>query len=333
MKEAVMGESGQAIASAMESVVRASERLCGLPAVATLDWSDRAARALSVLLAPSRVCVMILRAEPSGRISVLEASGSGSCLSRAAAEQPAAAAWTDQSGDEQDAGSVELSVRSRADRLRELGFRLDGLGPSGSIAASASRLAGTELWRTAPIGSIWVGTDISDLLIGVASLDSASPRRYLVVQIGVVGHGATGPRRVTLENQAALQAILPLLTHRARLALGTSQDSTQTWLTVREQQVLEQLVLGKSVRQIAEDLGRSPHTVHDHVKSLHRKLGASSRGELIARALGYIEEGTRIRDRSEDKMIREPKLTITHTEPEPPEIVVRTERAPTEPDR
>jgi hypothetical protein len=29
--------------------------------------------------------------------------------------------------------------------------------------------------------------------------------------------------------------------------------------------------------------------VHDHVKSLHRKLNASSRGQLIARALGHAE--------------------------------------------
>jgi hypothetical protein len=30
--------------------------------------------------------------------------------------------------------------------------------------------------------------------------------------------------------------------------------------------------------------------VHDHVKSLHRKLDASSRGELVARALGHGSE-------------------------------------------
>jgi len=69
------------------------------------------------------------------------------------------------------------------------------------------------------------------------------------------------------------------------LALGDDGDTK--WLTQREQIVLEQLTLGLSVRQIADELGRSPHTVHDHVKSLHRKLNASSRGELVARALGH----------------------------------------------
>ena len=42
------------------------------------------------------------------------------------------------------------------------------------------------------------------------------------------------------------------------------------------------------MREIADALERSPHTVHDHVKSLHRKLNASSRGELIARTLGHV---------------------------------------------
>ena len=84
-----------------------------------------------------------------------------------------------------------------------------------------------------------------------------------------------------------MAAILPVLARRAILALGDGTDGPTKWLTQREQIVLEQLTLGKSVREIADELGRSPHTVHDHVKSLHRKLGASSRGELVARALGH----------------------------------------------
>ena len=51
--------------------------------------------------------------------------------------------------------------------------------------------------------------------------------------------------------------------------------------------ILVELVSGASVREIAERIDRSPHTVHDHVKSLHRKLNASSRGELVSRYLGF----------------------------------------------
>jgi len=106
---------------------------------------------------------------------------------------------------------------------------------------------------------------------------------------------------------------MPRLARRAALALGLRRTSSGSWLTGREQQVLEQLTLGRSVREIAEDIGRSPHTVHDHVKSLHRKLSASSRGELVARALGYLDrEGHTERPESApaDPPVAEVKGTI-----------------------
>jgi DNA-binding CsgD family transcriptional regulator len=92
-----------------------------------------------------------------------------------------------------------------------------------------------------------------------------------------------------------LEGVLPVLARRAVLAMGHSPSFHGAWLTQREQRVLDLLTLGQSVREIAEALDRSPHTVHDHVKSLHRKFGASSRGELVARALGRLAERERVR--------------------------------------
>jgi DNA-binding CsgD family transcriptional regulator len=54
-------------------------------------------------------------------------------------------------------------------------------------------------------------------------------------------------------------------------------------LSPRERQVLDRLVRGESVKQVAARLGLSHRTVEGHVKSLHRKFGVSSRGELLAR--------------------------------------------------
>ncbi|MOA69591.1 Spore germination protein GerE [compost metagenome] len=53
-------------------------------------------------------------------------------------------------------------------------------------------------------------------------------------------------------------------------------------MTKREQEVMNLLVQGKSNKQIARELGISDYTVRDHVSSLLRKLGVSSRAELIA---------------------------------------------------
>jgi DNA-binding CsgD family transcriptional regulator len=98
------------------------------------------------------------------------------------------------------------------------------------------------------------------------------------------GPGAAARREALAD---MLAAVAPALVGRARLALGG--DDPPAWLTEREQQVLSRLVQGLSVREIAEALQRSPHTVHDHVKTLHKKLHASTRGALVARALGHPE--------------------------------------------
>ncbi|NMH78601.1 LuxR C-terminal-related transcriptional regulator [Pseudonocardia xinjiangensis] len=57
-------------------------------------------------------------------------------------------------------------------------------------------------------------------------------------------------------------------------------------LTVREREVLEQVISGRSSREIAGALTISPNTVQDHVKSLFAKFDVRSRGQLVARALG-----------------------------------------------
>ena len=55
-------------------------------------------------------------------------------------------------------------------------------------------------------------------------------------------------------------------------------------LSEREQTVLRLLSGGMSEREIAAELVVSFNTVHTHVKSVYRKLGASSRAEALARA-------------------------------------------------
>ena len=55
-------------------------------------------------------------------------------------------------------------------------------------------------------------------------------------------------------------------------------------LSPREIELLQLLARGYNNRQAAELLSLSPHTVGDHVKSIYRKLGVSSRGEAMVRA-------------------------------------------------
>jgi DNA-binding NarL/FixJ family response regulator len=59
----------------------------------------------------------------------------------------------------------------------------------------------------------------------------------------------------------------------------------QEALTPREEQVLQLLVEGNAVRQIALDLGIAPSTVKNHVQSIYGKLQVSNRAEAVRKAM------------------------------------------------
>lgn len=147
--------------------------------------------------------------------------------------------------------------------------RLESLAATRNLKLGAPSIGAEDLWGDQQCTTLqtWVRIGNAD--------------RVLIAMLAVrmSDEGLRQKLSVTLD------ALTPLLAQRACVALGAGAGAP-TWLTSRERLVLEQLILGKSVREIADLIDRSPHTVHDHVKNLHRKLGASSRGALIARALG-----------------------------------------------
>ncbi len=61
-------------------------------------------------------------------------------------------------------------------------------------------------------------------------------------------------------------------------------------LTMREQEVLQQMAQGLSSKEIARNLGLSPETVKDHLVRLYEKLGVRNRVEALerARSLGLL---------------------------------------------
>ena len=89
------------------------------------------------------------------------------------------------------------------------------------------------------------------------------------------------------EARRVFRGVTPGLVERLRAALDLPSGERSPWLTPRECEVLDLLLRGCREHEIASRLGRSTHTVHDQVKSLYRRLGARTRGQLVARALGY----------------------------------------------
>ena len=54
-----------------------------------------------------------------------------------------------------------------------------------------------------------------------------------------------------------------------------------TGLTLREMDLLRAFAAGRSYKESARDLGISPHTVGNHVKSIYRKLEVRTRGDAL----------------------------------------------------
>ncbi|MCB1308937.1 MAG: response regulator transcription factor [Leptospiraceae bacterium] len=77
--------------------------------------------------------------------------------------------------------------------------------------------------------------------------------------------------------------ITPTIALRVISSFRREVDSAPR-LTDRERQVLELMVRGKTIRAVAEFLGLSAHTVHDHIKRIYKKLEVHNRAELVLRA-------------------------------------------------
>lgn len=243
-----------------------TEAICSLPGVPTLDWCDRAAAALAMIQPGTVAAVAIGNADADGTLRVLEAAG-------VAADRSGAPAFAD---------ALE---RLRRGLLPGAAFPWLPAHPApGSVTIVPLKDQGIDRPRFAPLMDRWQTVRPTELIAGAVGLQGAAKDRVLVVEIALTQRTDAPPDAPT----SILGATLPRLARRALGAIGMETADPSRWLTRREEEVLRNLLEGKSVPRIAVDLDRSPHTVHDHVKSLHRKLGASNRGELVSRALGHI---------------------------------------------
>ncbi|MFN0011759.1 MAG: response regulator transcription factor [Phycisphaerales bacterium] len=255
--------------TAVSMTTHVIEWVCQLPGVATLDWCDRAATAACRSYHPARGVVVAGSVDQRCVLTHLEATGVG--------------------GSRGPDG--EALARAEAEGLREQ-FR-DGewvgwtfaVPQRGATVADVVRVAPTAGRRNAtPLGLRWESLGVTELLVGAVGLPGPTGGRVLLAEVGLVNPSAADLVRL----QTVFAAALPLLGVRYAHAIGHLPADRHSWLTPREETILWKLVAGKKVPQIANELHRSVYTVHDHVKSLHRKLGATNRGQLVSRALGHL---------------------------------------------
>jgi DNA-binding NarL/FixJ family response regulator len=116
---------------------------------------------------------------------------------------------------------------------------------------------------------------------GVIEFGSASSRallkRYLGLDNGRVPSSVLARRKLTLRNGGRSLQVRIARTGTLYVLLLEESDLRVEKLTAREQQVLEQVVVGMGNEAIALELGIAPGTVAKHLEHAYRKLGVPNR--------------------------------------------------------
>jgi DNA-binding NarL/FixJ family response regulator len=79
--------------------------------------------------------------------------------------------------------------------------------------------------------------------------------------------------------------IHPTLTRAFIEEVQYVEQRPETPLSRRESQILQKIAYGATTKEVAHDLGISPHTVKTHLERIFEKLGANDRAQAVAIAL------------------------------------------------
>ncbi|MFC5068708.1 LuxR C-terminal-related transcriptional regulator [Flaviflagellibacter deserti] len=148
--------------------------------------------------------------------------------------------------------------------------------------AGETRAAIQELQRLAQTAKILVCTSVTDIDVAVKALD-AGARGYvlkgssvpeLLAAIEAVGRGDT------FINQCFAAKVIAALRQAAMLKTAAEKDK----LSLREQQIVQQLLRGRTNREIAHSLAISEKTVKHYMTIIMQKLHARNRLEVVIAA-------------------------------------------------
>jgi DNA-binding NarL/FixJ family response regulator len=140
-----------------------------------------------------------------------------------------------------------------------------------------------EIRRRRPaIRQIVIGPEGNDELVLESIIAGARAYIDLTADLATVRHAI---EVVTSGSIWAPRRLLSKLIDRLLSVPDSSLTNASPHLTARERQVLDLLLLARSNREIARQLGIEERTVKAHVGRLMRKTGADNRIELSMRAL------------------------------------------------
>lgn len=188
----------------------------------------------------------------------------------------------------------ELGWAGRAERAHFLQYQADGGERRDPVFQQfAGQLHGALVTRSREQlldDKCWHGSEIYNDYLKPAGIDGKIMSVCTLPGNSGMSHLLTLKRPPgEREFSAREMRLVHLFHHELNQALGAKLVSpspvTVEVLPPRLRQVLACLAEGDGEQQVARRLGISAHTVHEHVKRLHRRFGVSTRGELLARAL------------------------------------------------
>jgi PAS domain S-box-containing protein len=178
-----------------------------------------------------------------------------------------------------DSGRIQIDVNAAYQRL--LGYRREDV-------------IGRPLWTIVVGGPLVSDDEWTALLRERSATGTAELHRRDGAPVGV--QWAATPEQVT---DRRLVLFVALSTSRwggrfRRLEDGGREAGE---LSLREQEIVGLVALGGTAAEIADDLHISHHTVRTHLRNAMQKLGARSRAQLVAKAMGHgliLDDVTRI---------------------------------------
>jgi DNA-binding NarL/FixJ family response regulator len=131
-----------------------------------------------------------------------------------------------------------------------------------------------------------------DTKIILITIDESRAAISEAIQAGVSGYllkdasadELVGAAKNAVEGNAVIHPQLTK-TFIEEVRLAETEGAKTTPLSKREREILQKVADGATTRQVANDLGISPHTVKTHLERIFEKLGANDRAQAVAIAI------------------------------------------------
>ncbi|HET6672744.1 MAG TPA: LuxR C-terminal-related transcriptional regulator [Agromyces sp.] len=193
------------------------------------------------------------------------------------------------------AGIQQGILLSRPDDLAPHAHALVSAAPTSRIAAIMAKAG--RVWTSVLAGSVDADA-VEASARGLASTGLAWDAARLA------GHGAgrASDRKVAARLLACARELHPNDAVRRPAASGTESSTSQPptaateVLSERELEVAKLVLQGKTYAEIGETIFISPRTAEHHIAHIRRRLGASSRSDVIAKLRVLIHESAAAED-------------------------------------